>query len=229
MLLVPGGGVRANLFRAPVRRNIVDYLIEEGYDVWLENWRGSIDLPPNPWTLDQAALYDHPQAVRKVVSETGSDEIKTIVHCAGSNSFMMSAVAGLTPQVKTIVSNGVSLHPVLPLPARAKMKFMLLGIAGLYPYLNPQWGLRAPSLTAKLVSLIVRLTHHECDNAVCKQVSFTYGFGFPTMWLHENLNDETHEWIKQEFGHTPQSFFRQIQRSTDAGHLVSVGEEGLPE
>lgn len=229
VLLVPGGGVRANLFRAPVRQNIVGYLVEEGYDVWLENWRGSIDLPPNPWTLDQAALYDHPQAVKKVVSETGADEIKAIVHCAGSNSFMMSAVTGLTPQVKTIVSNGVSLHPILARATRAKMKFMMLGVMRLYPYLNPQWGLRAPSLRAKLISLIVSLTHHECDNAVCKQVSFTYGFGFPTMWLHENLNDDTHEWIKQEFGHIPRSFFKQIHRCTDAGHLVSVGESALPD
>ena len=229
VLMVPGGGVRANIFRAPVPQNIVDYLVEEGYDVWLENWRGSIELPPNAWTLDQAALYDHPRAVEKVVAETGADELKAIVHCAGSNSFMMSAVAGLTPQVKTIVSNGVSLHPVPPRAARAKMKFMLLGVARLYPYLNPQWGLHAPSLPAKLVSLIVRLTHHECDNAVCKQVSFTYGLGFPTMWLHENLNDETHEWVKQEFAHIPRSFFKQIQRSIDAGHLVSVEENGLPD
>ena len=39
------------------------------------------------------------------------------------------------------------------------------------------------------------MTHHECDNPVCKEVSFTYGTGFPALWLHENLNDETHEWL----------------------------------
>src|SRR6185503_19438274 len=67
VILVHGAGVRANLFRAPVKTTIVDALIEHGYDVWLENWRASIDLPPNEWTLDQAALHDHPAAVRKVV------------------------------------------------------------------------------------------------------------------------------------------------------------------
>ena len=41
---------------------IVDYLIDRGYDVWLENWRASIDFAPNKWTLDQAALFDHPEA-----------------------------------------------------------------------------------------------------------------------------------------------------------------------
>ncbi len=59
VVLVHGAGVRANIFRAPVRETIVDALLAHGYDVWLENWRASIDLAPNLWTLDQAALYDH--------------------------------------------------------------------------------------------------------------------------------------------------------------------------
>ena len=114
VILVHGAGVRANIFRAPVETTFVDYLVAHGYDVWLENWRASIDLPPNEWTLDQAALYDHPKAVEKVVTETGHDAIKAVIHCQGSTSFMMSAAAGLVPQVKTIVSNAVSLHPVVP-------------------------------------------------------------------------------------------------------------------
>ena len=82
-----------------------------GYDVWLENWRASIDLAPNEWTLDQAAVHDHPDAVRKVVEETGADELKAVIHCQGSTSFMMSAVAGLVPEVKTIVTNAVIAAP----------------------------------------------------------------------------------------------------------------------
>ena len=55
VLLVHGAGVRANIFRARVQVTLVDFLTKHGYDVWLENWRASIDLPPNRWTLDQAA------------------------------------------------------------------------------------------------------------------------------------------------------------------------------
>src|SRR4051794_17570553 len=36
VLLLHGAGVRANLFRAPVERTIVDHLLDCGYDVWLE-------------------------------------------------------------------------------------------------------------------------------------------------------------------------------------------------
>ena len=45
VLLVHGAGVRANIFRAPSGRTLVDVLVDEGWDVWLENWRASIDVP----------------------------------------------------------------------------------------------------------------------------------------------------------------------------------------
>ena len=102
VILVHGAGVRANIFRAPVATTFVDFLVAEGYDVWLENWRASIDLPPNQWTLDQAALFDHPKAVEKIVEETGCEKVKAVIHCQGSTSFMISALSGLVPQVDTI-------------------------------------------------------------------------------------------------------------------------------
>jgi len=230
VLFVHGAGVRANIFRAPIGKTLVDDLVDHGYDVWLENWRASIDFRPNEWTLDQAALYDHPRAVETVVEATGSPEVKAVIHCQGSTSFMMSAIAGLVPQVKVIVSNAVSLHPVVPGFSELKLTFALPLLRLITKYLNPQWGLRAPDAPARLVSWLVAMSHHECDNPVCKQVSFTYGSGFPALWRHENLNDETHEWLKQEFAAVPMAFFAQIARCVSKGNLVSVeGEKGLPE
>jgi pimeloyl-ACP methyl ester carboxylesterase len=230
VILVHGAGVRANLFRPPVATSLVDFLTARGYDVWIENWRASIDLPPNHWTLDQAAAYDHPAAVETVVRETGADKVQAIIHCQGSCSFMMSAVAGLVPQVTTVISNAVSLHPVVPKFSRIKLQFALPLMGSLTDYLNPQWGLHAPTAAAKLVKFLVEATHRECDNPVCKQVSFTYGSGFPALWRHENLNPETHEWLKREFAAVPLSFFRQMARCVRAGALLSVeGKRELPE
>lgn len=229
VLLVHGAGVRANIFRAPVDETIVDRLIAEGYDVWLENWRASIDFPPNRWTLDQAALYDHPQAVKKIVAETGSPNIKAIIHCQGSTSFTMSACAGLIPEVTTIVTNAVSLNPVVPLWSKFKLYYLLPLVEFLTQYLNPHWGVDAPNFVAKMITFLVNLTHHECNNPVCKQVSFTYGSGFPALWSHENLNEETHEWLKEEFKAVPLTFFDQITRCVKLGHLISVqGFSELP-
>lgn len=227
VLLVHGAGVRANIFRAPVRTTLVDRLIEHGYDVWLENWRASIDLPPNRWTLDQAAVFDHPAAVDTVRRHTGASTLKAVIHCQGSTSFMMAAAAGLLPHVSTIVTNAVSLHPVVPSISRMKLKVAVPVVSALMDYLNPQWGLDAPTLRARMIAAFVLLTHRECDNLVCRQVSFTYGTGFPTLWRHENLNDATHDWLRQEFAHVPLTFFRQIARSVEEGALISV--DGRPE
>ena len=47
VVLVHGAGVRANIFRPPGQTTLVDMLVDDGWDVWLENWRASIDLPPS--------------------------------------------------------------------------------------------------------------------------------------------------------------------------------------
>ena len=229
VLLVHGAGVRADTFMPPVPVTIVDALLDAGHDVWLENWRASIDLPPNRWTLDQAALYDHPAAVAAVLAQTGARDLKAIVHCQGSTSFMMAAAAGLVPAVTTIVCNAVSLHPVVPLLSRFKLDVGVEVFRFVSDYMNPQWGRHAPTWQAKVIQALVRATHHECSNAVCKQVSFTYGAGFPSLWSHANLDDATHDWISGEFAHCPMAFFRQMGRSVRRGHLVAVdGLPGLP-
>jgi hypothetical protein len=230
VLLVHGAGVRANVFQAPVDTTIVDTLVENGFDVWLENWRASIDVPPTDWTLDQAALYDHPAAVRTVLAETGADRMQAVIHCQGSTSFMMSAIAGLVPQVDTIVSNAVSLHPVVPQWSRMKLSYAVPIVGKLIDALDPAWGDKPPGVLPRALTWGVKALHRECENTQCRMVSFTYGSGFPALWRHENLNTLTHdEFIPREFGRVPISFFRQIGACVDRGHLVSVDSlPGLP-
>ncbi|MEX2592907.1 MAG: alpha/beta fold hydrolase [Anditalea sp.] len=220
VLLVHGAGVSGNIFNPPTEKNLIDCLLEEGYDVWIENWRGSIELTPNEWNLDQVALYDHPAAVQKVIELTGCKEIKAIIHCQGSTSFMISAVLGLVPEVKTIISNAVSLHPVVPNYSLFKIHGYIPIIRNFYTYLNPQWGLQAPDFKSRLLKLIVQATHHEKDTLVGKFVSFVYGAGFPALWRLENLDAPTMEWIQHEFAHVPLSFFYHIRKCVNAGVLV---------
>ena len=220
VLLVHGAGVSGNIFNPPTAKNLIQYLAEEGYDVWVENWRGSIELPPNEWNLDQVAINDHPAAVKKVVELTGFSEMKAIIHCQGSTSFMISAVLGLIPEVKMIISNAVSLHPVVPNYSLFKLWGYIPLVKNFYTYLNPQWGLHAPDFKAKLLRLIVQATHHEKDTLVGKFVSFVYGAGFPALWQLENLDKTTMDWIQHEFAHVPLSFFYHIRKCVNAGALV---------
>ncbi len=62
---------------------------------------------------------------------------------------------------------------------------------------------------------------------MCKWSSYTYGAAKPTLWRHENLNDATHEWLREEFAAVPLTFFSQIHRCVRAGRLLSV--DGHPE
>jgi len=224
VLLVHGAGVRSNIFSPPNTDTLPRLLSRAGFDVWTLDWRGSIETPPNPWTLDEAAVHDYPAAIAKVRELTGADSVKAVIHCQGSTSFMMSIVAGLLPDVDTVISNAVALHTLVPPLARFKAAVATNTVGAMVDYINPQWGLHVTGFWPRLIDYYVRAVHHECRNPVCKHSSFTYGSGFPTLWRHENLSDETHEWLKGEFAHVPMTFFRQMKRCIAKGNLVSTGK-----
>jgi hypothetical protein len=270
VLMVAGVGVRANVFRPPGQRTLVDCLLERGYDVWLEDWRACIEwgASPSPWThgstdyvdcgpiplneldtpppwpqdqtadktgedvlwcLDHAALYDHPHAVKTVVKITHHKQIKAVIHCIGSVTFMMAAVTGLVPQVTTIVSNAVSLHPVVPWGTFIKGWIARPIINQFVKYLDAQWGSTEPppNRTAKLVVWLMNWFHFECLNQVCKTASFSYGVGLPklpVLWRHENLRPEIHNWIKVEFGKVLMRVFEQLQQALKVGHIIRLAE-----
>lgn len=225
VILVHGAGVRANIFNPPLPVTFVRHLVERGHDVWLENWRASIDLPRNEWTLDQAAVHDHPAAVRTVCEHTGSTSCAAVIHCQGSTSFTMSALAGLLPQVRLIISNAVSLHTVIPPKGHTKLVKLTPMVARMTRYLDPRWGDHPTGALPRLLRAWVLLRHRECDNGVCRFSSFTYGAGHPTLWPHENLNDAVHEWIRGEFADVPLSFFLQMRRCVQHGSLLGTGTE----
>jgi hypothetical protein len=142
VLLSHGAGLRGQMYYAqPGRRTLADALLEAGYDVWVQHWRGSIDLPTLSWTLDEVARYDHPATVRRILSETGAATLKAVVHCQGSVSFTMAAAAGLLPEVTDVVASGVSLH--IEVPTAAREKHLMLPLVGrLTPWIDAQWAIR---------------------------------------------------------------------------------------
>jgi hypothetical protein len=232
VLMVPGCGVRANLFYgAPRRPTIVETLVRHGYDVWVENWRGSIDLPPMSYTLDQAAVYDHPAAVRTIRRETGASEMKSVIHCQGSTSMMMSLIAGLVPEITTVVSNAVSLHVNVPLGSKLKALFFVPPCSLRLTGVDAQWAVRSPSALASGFARMAKVIRaRDCDNEVCHFANYMYGVGPDLLWRHANIDSETHEWISREFGFCPLTLLSQLGRSQRAGHLVPVsGLSELPE
>ncbi|MFI0901270.1 alpha/beta fold hydrolase [Streptomyces sp. NPDC020983] len=227
VLLVHGAGVRAATFRPPTGHTIVDALLAAGFDVWLENWRAGADRPPAPWTLDDAAAYDHPAAVAAVLRHTGADRLPVVAHCQGSTSFVMALIAGLVPQVDTFVSSAVSLHPVVPRAAARKLRFLTPPFAAASRFVDAQWGARPRGLVPRLTYAAACALHRECADGVCRMASFMFGAGHPTLWRHENLDDATHTWLRDELGWVPLDFFRQMARCVRRGSLVPVTRNPL--
>jgi len=216
--------VRAEIFRPPLERTLVDALLDDGFDVWMINWRASIDLRPVAWTLDEAAAYDYPAGVRLILSRTGAQSLKAFVHCQGSTSFMISAISGLVPEVTTVVTNAVSLHTILPAWSAMKIQVLSPLVRRYTPTLSPKWGYKTEGGFSRMLRTVVVLTHPECDSPVCAMVSFTYGAGNPGLWAHRNIDKATHDWISGEFAGAPMTFFAQMRESVRHGHLMPTGQ-----
>ncbi len=232
VLLSPGTSLRAEIFYGqPSGRTLAEVLLDEGYDVWAQNWRGSPDCPPNLYTLDRVARYDHPAAVAAVLGEARTSNLKAIVHCQGSVSFTMAAVVGLVPEVTHVVSSAVSLHVRATRKTRMKQVLMLPLASVLTPYADPQWGIRSPAPPGQGLAAVARLVRRECDNPVCAMASYVYGTGPDVLWRHANVDPDVHAWIGRELGFAPfRGLLRQLVKSTGRKHLVRAEKlPGMPE
>jgi hypothetical protein len=228
VLLIGGLAMRANAFYdTPSRTSIVDALVGRGHDVWVENWRTSIDLPARDYTLDDAAVFDHPAAVAAVCEWTGHDRLDAVAHCMGSASLTMSVLAGLVPQLRTVVSSAVSLHVDLDRSSRMRLALLLPPVSLVLRGTDPQWAARAPSAFAAGLARWARFVRREYDNPLTAATTYIYSGHPDGLWRRDNLDPETLDWLAREFGYAPFSFFSQMRRCARAGHLVPV--RGLPE
>ncbi|MFL5860784.1 MAG: hypothetical protein ACJ780_08410 [Solirubrobacteraceae bacterium] len=221
VLLVPGSGVRAQMFYGqPVGPSFAEFLLDCGYDVWVESWRASIDLPPNSYTLDHAALMDHPRAVRKILSvcdaeragvagaedsapdggngvqggESGAVTLKAVVHCQGSISFMMAAVSGLIDdRVTHIVSSAVSLFIDVTQSTWVKQRLAMPLVAGTFEGLDAQWGIRPVTPTAGLFAAVAKRMERRCGNPTCQVANYMYGSGWDVLFRH--VDDDGSPWV----------------------------------
>src|SRR5512140_1039731 len=85
VLVAHGVGVWSGMFTLEtVHENFAQFLVNNGFDVWLLDWRGSIQLPLTQFTLDEVAENDFPAAVDYILDKTKADSLQAVVHCAGS-------------------------------------------------------------------------------------------------------------------------------------------------
>jgi cholesterol oxidase len=224
VILSHGLGVSSKIFSLDtIDTNLLEYLYAQGYDVWLLDYRASIDLPAahSRFTADDIAKYDYPAAVAKVLAETGAESVQMVVHCFGSTTFFMAMLAGLQG-VRSAVVSQIAAHMKTPLLSRLK--------AGLYlPSVLDRIGV--DSLTAYVdahANWMERLYDHalrfypiefeeRSNSPVDRRITFMYG----QLWELDQLNTATHDALHELFGVANIGCFEHLARMVRVGHLVA--------
>jgi cholesterol oxidase len=230
VMLVHGLGVSSLAFSVDtIDTNMTEYLFEHGYDVWLLDYRSSIELPyaDTPYTADDVAKYDWPAAVATVKSITGADSIQVVVHCYGAITWTMAMLSGLEG-VRSAVCSQVGAH-INVLPAnRIRAGLYLaelmegLGIDNLTMYTDTHdnWLDQLYNRALRLYPVIPR--EEQCNNPVCHRITFLYA----PLYEHDQLNNATHAIMHELFGVASLDNFSHLGVLTRKGHLVTAsGDE----
>ena len=216
-----GLGVASDIFSTDlIDTNLLEYLVAHEYDVWLLDYRASIDLPAaqQQSTGDDVARYDYPAAVDTVRSLTGAPDVQMVVHCYGSATWTMAMLNGLQG-VRSAVCSQVSAHMKAPLLTRVKAGLHLpemldhLGVKSLSAYVDSKanWASKAYD---KFLNLNPVPYHEGCNNPVCHRITFMYS----ELYQHEQLNQATHDNLHELFG---------IGNITSFEHLAEMVRKGV--
>lgn len=229
VILSHGLGVSSLIFSIDtIETNLLEYLFAHGFDVWLLDYRASIDLPAanTSFSGDEIALYDYPAAIAKVLEITGARDVQMVAHCFGATTLCMAMLAGLQG-VRSILFSQIAANVVAPEAAKIKAGLFLpsflekLGISSLTAYAdtNENWQQKLFDTSLKFANLSAE---EQCQSAVCRRISFLYG----QLYEHSQLNQSTHDNLHEMFGLANIKSFEHLALMVRKGHIVNAeGEE----
>lgn len=237
VLLLHGHTASSDMFVLPEVRNLVDALLDAGYEPWLLDWRGSCRLPYNEgrtrYTYDDVALYDIPEAVAAVRDRIGDRKLFVVAHCIGALSLSLSLTGGLVPGLAGVVAQGVFLTPKMPQKTRL---FMHLG----GEFLRSRWAnlpvdFGRVGLRSRYTPVFAWASRgSDCKDPNCQILhNSAWGMG-ASLFEHDNLHRVTHDRLAELFGAVPLWVLPQIRRM-ELAHTVmrwNVGDRryaALPE
>lgn len=205
-------------------QNLTEYLLAHGYEVWLFDYRGAIDLPSarHPFTLDDVARTDWRLGVEKVRAEAGGADVAVIAHCVGALTVQMALLAGLEG-VRHAVTSQVTVHPRMHWGMRMKTKLRaprLLMALG-FRTVDEELGLTPTSWLADVVVRLNPLLRGErCNSPLCRWAFFFFG---PTH-VHDQLDPVTHRrlFTTPLFGVASLECLDHLARVVNTGHAVDA-------
>ncbi|MCF1600234.1 alpha/beta hydrolase, partial [Streptomyces muensis] len=206
VLLLHGHTASSDMFLLPETRNLVDVLLDDGYEPWLLDWRGSCRLPYNEtgrrYTYDDVALYDIPEAVAHIRARIGDRPLFVVAHCIGSLTLSLSMTAGLVPGLAGVVSQGVFLTPKLA--GRTSLRMTLAGELLKSRVDHVPVDFRKVGLRSKYTPLFALAARKAaCPDPTCQILhNSAWGTG-ASLFVHEHLTDSTHNRLADLLGPAP--------------------------
>ncbi len=205
VMLASGFAMSATSMLTPtIHPNLVELLLDEGYDVWLFDYRAGIDLPSadTQFTVDDIAYLDWPRAVDEVLAVTGASSVQVFGHCVGSVSLLMALLDGengMQGKVRSAVCAQFSLHPMT---SKLKILESDLHVGKLLEAVNQQ--LLHPDTQRTAGNVVLDLALHAvpvppneaCELPVCRWINAIFGMTH----RHAQLDDPTHKALPDMFG-----------------------------
>jgi pimeloyl-ACP methyl ester carboxylesterase len=222
VLLLHGHTASADMFVLPETRNLVEVLLDAGYEPWLLDWRGSCRLPHNEgrvrYSYDDVALYDIPEAVRYIRSRIGSERLFVVAHCMGALSLSMSMAAGLVPGLAGVVAQGVFLTPKMSWTTRTRFHFGGELIRSRFTHLPVD--IKKVGLRSKYTPVFALASlGADCPDPNCQMLhNSAWGSG-ASLFEHDNLDVRTHDRLAELFGSVPTWILPHIRRM-EMAHAV---------
>ncbi len=205
VLLVGGFGTSTFGFTVATHeaeRNFTEFLVDEGHDVWLLDYRAS-ELSPGSgtqFTIDDVVRYDYPTAVKHICEVTGH-RVRVFGHCVASMALLMGLLTrDLTEEhVRAAVCSQSFLFIHMPRINRLKAHLRIANVLHFlrfWPTLTPDWERSAP-LRDRVFDRLLRLypSDERCQNPVCRRILFLYGEAY----RHDQLDKPTHTAIRDMF------------------------------
>lgn len=221
VMLATGFGMSSHSFLTPtVEKNLTEFLAECGYDVWLFDYRAGIDLPSagTEFTIDDIARDDWPIAVRKVLDETGREDLQAFGHCVGSVSLQMAILGGLQG-IRTAVCAQFPLHPASSVFNMVKANIHTADVLGSFAGGVAPDTRRSPQ--DEMLDIALRAlpmpAEERCSQAVCRWINAVYG----CTHRHAQLNDATHRAINEMFGFGNIETMQHLSLMLRKGHAVT--------
>ena len=221
VLLLHGHGASSEMFTVPGIRNLVDVLLDTGYEPWLLDWRGSSRLPYNEngpqFSYDDVALYDIPAAVDTIRTRIGGQKLFVVAHCIGALTLSLSMTAGLVPGLSGVVAHGVFLTPKLSGSARLRATFGTELLRTRIDKIPSDF--RKVGLWSKYTPVFAWMSRRSpCSDPTCAMLHGNWGLG-GSLFVHDNLDPRTHDRLADLLGPAPTWITPHLRR-VELAHAV---------